>query len=50
MSTFESLLDQIMGGDFYMGICDECAQAKPFHTERERDLWKRNHAHQGDPA
>jgi hypothetical protein len=44
------LLDQIFGGDLYIGECHECRQAKSFRTERERDLWQRNHAHQEYPA
>lgn len=45
-----NLLGYIMGGDYFIGICDECRQAKPFATERERDLWEQNHPHQEDPA
>jgi hypothetical protein len=43
-------LDYILGGDYFIGVCDECGHAKPFRTERERDLWYRNHAHQEDPS
>jgi hypothetical protein len=43
------LLDYILGGGF-IGTCDECHQAKTFCTERERELWERNHPHQEDPA
>lgn len=46
-----SLLDEIFGGDMYLGICDECQQAKRFSTERARDLWERHHPHDdGDGA
>jgi len=46
-----NLLDAVLSGDWYMGICDECHQAKPFATERERDLWEQFHAHDdGDGA
>lgn len=41
-----NLLDYVLGGDYWMGFCDECRQAKPFKTERERDLWERNHYHE----
>jgi hypothetical protein len=41
-----NFLDQILGGDYFMGVCDECRQAKPFRTERERDLWEKFHAHE----
>jgi hypothetical protein len=45
-----NLLDIILGGDYFMGVCDECRQAMPFATERERDVWQRNHTHQEYPA
>ena len=44
------LLDQIFAGDLWLGICDECRQAKNFRSERDRDLWKLNHPHQEDPS
>lgn len=45
-----NLLDGILGGDFWLAICDQCRQSKAFRSERERDLWDRNHAHQEDPS
>lgn len=41
-------LDYILGGDYFMGVCDECRQAKPFATERERELWQKFHTHLED--
>lgn len=29
----------------WVGLCDECCSAKPFASERERDLWERHHTH-----
>jgi hypothetical protein len=43
-----NLLDEIFGGDVFMAVCDECRQAKPFRTERERDLWQKHHPHFGE--
>ena len=44
------LLNQIFGGDLFMGVCDTCRQARAFRSEREFDLWLANHPHQEDPA
>lgn len=45
------LLDQIFGGDLWLGICDTCRQARNFNSERERDLWQKFHPHDdGDGA
>lgn len=40
-----NLLDEILGGDAFIGFCDECRWSKTFRTQRERDLWERNHCH-----
>lgn len=45
-----TLLDDIFAPDHFLGICDECQQAKTFTTERARDLWERHHPHQEDAA
>lgn len=41
-----NLFDQILGGDYWIGVCDECRQSKTFATERERELWSKYHTHE----
>jgi hypothetical protein len=42
MSDF---LDQIMGGDYFTAVCDECRTIKSFTSARARELWENNHPH-----
>lgn len=33
---------------WWLGLCPECGAIKDFGTERERDIWERNHTHDGE--
>ena len=46
VAAIDNLLNSIFGGDLFLGICDECRQARNFRTEREAELWKKFHPHE----
>ena len=45
-----NLFDAIFAPDLFLGVCDECRQAKSFSTERDRELWQKFHPHDEDDA